>query len=513
MSKGNKQYRNVYTILEKVKKGEISGDSYYGSRYGTGGLFSKLDFYKKDDLIKPHMHWLDERKLEGVVDAAVEDQKLIKQEYDHWAKQTSFSRLGDQKPDYNAYYEKIKEKYRKIPKHMLRDIFKLYYNRTEKLEFEDRTEKNGMRYKFLEKANNPIGKIMSEHSNLKSSVFTRNMMVYYLTQMVQMDYVDPDAGNDMQNGLGDSSGMGNDDMNNLMNKMNSPTGQSSLDRMMQDAQQTCKMLDESIDQELQEQMFDQANSYTGNKDAGKLSPDYLRQVAKNLDKIRLSMGSLKQKIKKLLDKAASTFSANEIVEFEDLFNATDISGLDEYHLLHPKLRKIFAEDVMIKTIRYAGKIDVYLDISGSMGSGCGINNAENKPISCLDFGKAMMAKLKEMDMLNDVYLFNSRLKKYRNDLLSISMIDTDGGTDIDVAVRNIVTTGKNALVITDAEDRCSIYSDKAFFIGVQGANFRYFDSSVMEQYAQRQQCIIFNGTTIENVGPDGRVIKPKERVF
>ena len=47
-----KNYKNVYTILEKVKKGEIK--SYY--KNDEGGLFGKLNFYKKEDLIKPHMH-------------------------------------------------------------------------------------------------------------------------------------------------------------------------------------------------------------------------------------------------------------------------------------------------------------------------------------------------------------------------------------------------------------------------------------------------------------------------
>jgi hypothetical protein len=44
----SKQYKNVYTILEKVKKGEIQ--THYKE---SQGLFGKLNFYKKADLIKP----------------------------------------------------------------------------------------------------------------------------------------------------------------------------------------------------------------------------------------------------------------------------------------------------------------------------------------------------------------------------------------------------------------------------------------------------------------------------
>ncbi len=46
-----RQYKNAYTILEKVKKGEI--DSYYRNE---DSLFSKINFYKKPDLINPLLY-------------------------------------------------------------------------------------------------------------------------------------------------------------------------------------------------------------------------------------------------------------------------------------------------------------------------------------------------------------------------------------------------------------------------------------------------------------------------
>jgi hypothetical protein len=58
------------------------------------------------------------------------------------------------------------DNYNRIPRHLIFDVFKIYYSRIEKLEFEERDEKNVCRDKFLEKSNNPVGKIMSEMSNL-----------------------------------------------------------------------------------------------------------------------------------------------------------------------------------------------------------------------------------------------------------------------------------------------------------------------------------------------------------
>lgn len=499
----NKQYKNVYTILEKVKKGEIQ--SHYKD---NEGLFGKLNFYKKADLIKPYIHYIDEGKISRIVDVAFQDASKMKEEYNNFSKSAAFKKLDeDKKPDFSSYYQKVRDTYEKFPKHLKLDIFKMYYNKMDKLEFEERTDKNHTRFRFLEKANNPVGKIMTEGGNLKSAIYTRNMMMYYMMQMTQLEYIDPQAAQDLQNGLDSDSEFGNDAADDALNKMfGSQTSKNALERAMQDAQETCKMMDESMGQDIQEQMFDQANQ-SGAGEAGKLSPDYMRQVAGRLANIKMSMGALKEKLKKLLDKSTSYFSSRKITTYEDLFNAQDVSGLEDYELLHPQLRKIFAEDIQIKDTKAVGKIDVYVDISGSMSSSCGTRDAEGNHISRIDFAKSMIAKLKEMDMLNEVYLFDTRLKKYRNDLISISMIDCGGGTSIDVAVNNIARGDKNALVITDAEDRCHHFTDKAFFIGLEGARFNHFDSEVIKQYSQRGQVVVFDGSKISKVDQFGNTIE------
>jgi hypothetical protein len=507
MSTG-KQYKNVYTILEKVKKGEIQ--SHYNNE--DGGLFSKLNFYKKSDMIKPYIHYIDERKIQNIIESQLKvygtNIRKIQDEYNNFSKTAAFAKIpDDKKPDFNSFAQKVNENYNKFPSHLKYDVFKMYYNKMEKLEFEERDEKNYTKYKFLEKANNPVGKIMTENANLKSSVFTRNMMMYYLLQMTQMEYVDPDAHQSVQNGLNGSSDFDNDGVDKALDKLfNSQTSKNMLDRMMKDAQETCKMMDDNLDQDVQDRMFQEANTNSGGEEAGKLSPNYMRQIESRLARIKLSTGSLKEKIKKLLDKSSSYFSSKKIVKYDDLFNADDVSGLEDYVFLHPRLRKIFAEDLMVKETKSVGKVDVYVDVSGSMSSSCGVRDVNDDTISKIDFSKALIAKLKEMDMLNNIYLFDTRLKKSKTDLISISMIDCNGGTTIDVAINSIEKNDMNALVITDAEDRCRIYSDKAFFIGVEGSNFRHFDSEIIEKYSQRNQVVVFNGTKISKVNKDGYVI-------
>jgi hypothetical protein len=230
-------------------------------------------------------------------------------------------------------------------------------------------------------------------------------------------------------------------------------------------------------------------------------------VSQKLASVRLSLGSVKEKIKKLLDKSVSYFSAKDSTHFEDILNADDIAGLQDYELLHPNLRKIMLEDILVKEVKKVGKIDIYIDISGSMSSSCGVKDVNDRYISKIDFAKSFALKLEEMGMLNEIYLFDNRVVKAKKDPISISMIDANGGTTINNAVRSIERNGVNALVITDAEDSCNEYSDKAFFIGVEGANFSHFNKKTIAEYSEKSQVIIFDGNKISRVDKEGIEIK------
>lgn len=495
--KKKQQLKNAYTILEKVRKGEIQS-GYYDNKGGMG-LFDKLAFYKKPDLVKPHLHYLDDWRVETVVDNYIKNDKNIKTYYERVIKSNVIDK--SKKPDFDQFSKDLKDRYAKFPKHMKNDIFKLYYNNMERIDFEPRTDKNNLKFKFLENSNNPVGKIMSEGSNMKSSIFTRNAMLNYMVQMTTLQYIDEDASKQLDKGMsGEGDGEGNDEFDKFMN---SEFGKSMQEQAMDDAMKECKTADDVLDKELQEKMFEDVKKGGTSDGAGDFSPEYIRKISAKLENVKLSMGSLKESIKKLMDKSTSYFSARKETIYEDLFNADNIAGLDEYEMLHPRLRKIMIEDIVIKDTKSIGKIDVYVDISGSMDSSCNANNTNGARISKLDFAKAMIAKLADIDMLSDVYIFNNRCVKYRNDKISIAMLDTNGGTTINEAMRMLVKNNKNALVITDAEDGCGIYSDKAFFIGVEGASFNHFNKGVLEQYHDGNQMVVFDGHKIHKVNKKG----------
>lgn len=501
-----KTYKNVYTILEKVKKGEIA--THYGK---NDSLFNRLDFYKKPDLVKPHLHYLDEYRLESIVDKYINnaihaDRKELQNYLSKFGAQAKFKALpADQQPNIDKFAEKFRENYKKFPKHLSKDIYKMFYNKIENLDFVDRTDKNQTQFKFLEKSNNPVAKIMSESSSLKSSIYARSIMLYYLMSMTALEFIDPDKHDKMMNNLnGEGDEKDNSEIDDAVEDMfEKGFNKKHLEKMMDDATKLCKDIDQNIPEDVQEKMFNEANKAGGNNDAGNISPDYIRKVVASLETLNLSMGSLKEKIKKIMDKSINYFSAKKITILEDLFSSDNLGGLDDFVLLHPSLRKIMIEDVTIKDTKSIGKINIYIDISGSMSSHCGVTNEKGAYISRMDFAKSFTAKLKSMDMLNEVFLFNTNVRPCKNDLISIAMIDCDGGTSLNAVAKHIKKEGENAIVITDAEDRMETYTEYAYIIGTNGASFRGFD----RQYLEKQQCIIFDGKTVFKVNERGQAIK------
>lgn len=204
-----------------------------------------------------------------------------------------------------------------------------------------------------------------------------------------------------------------------------------------------------------------------------------------------------------MDNSVSYFSAKEEPIFESIFDAGTLDGLQDYELLHPKLRKIFMEDINVKDIKRMGKIDIYVDASGSMNSGSGVPAEDGGHISKLTFAKAFAMRMKEMNLLNEVYSFQEKVAFQGETLYSVLSITGGGGTRLNNVVDHVIKKDRNAIILTDAEDYCSLYSDKAFFIGVAGARFYAFNSRVLSQYANNNQLVVFDGRGIKRVNADG----------
>lgn len=500
-----KVYKNVYTILEKVKKGEIK--SYYKD---DEGLFGKIDFYKKPNLVKPYLHYLDSDRLISIMETEINGSQqlgeIIKKCYTQALQDKEIKKLKEKENkdiNLNEFCHQLHKVYADFPKHLQDDIFNMYYNKIENIEFEERKENNHTKYKFLERANNPVGKIMSERSHLKSAIFMKNVMLFYLTRMAILKMTNKDKYEKLSKSLKNGDEFNNKETDDLMkNDFGNGASKKMMEDLIEQASELCKKMDDVMDHETQEQMFENINEKSS--EAAKLNTEYVNDVAANLNKIKMKVGCVKEKIKKLMNKSLSYFSAKKVTIHENLFDTDNISGLEDYELLHPKLRKIFAEDVSVKETKSIGKIDVYIDISGSMDQKCKVGEEK---MTKLDFAKSFLAHLRQENLINNIYTFNSEIFPIKNHIINIAMIGCTGGTCIKTVVKKIIKDNQNAIVITDAEDRCDIYSDKVFFIGVVGAEFRYFSESCLESYANAGQMIVFDGNKIQSVNKNGHVIQ------
>ena len=553
MSKSTaRRYTNMSTIFEKVKMGEISSTP-------QRRLFTNLDYKKKAELIKPYLHPIDDFGLKRTLDRTYGPGNNNNYSEQMAAVQNAItSGILTKKDGKDAYtfLHKMREIYTKLPREIFADIYNQYYSNIKNLKYEDRNNSNKNRFRMVDKANDPVTKIITSGSNIKSLVFTKSMIEYLLTMLVKMEDEDPEEfqkfmnnlkgngqgeqkeqGNNNQpsEGEGESEEEGNPDEPSSSKDAGQKSGkgdtgkgdyseqlekilkrfteepdnktQQFFDKQMDRAKETVDALEKGLSEEDIKKMWSdltKGNLTDVDKVTTRLNPESAKNLRDELAKIRMNMSGLKSTIKNLLDKSIAFFSAKEKVTFDQFLDNPMIDEIQEYMYLHPKLRKVCVDDLLVKEIERKGKIDVYVDVSGSMGSSAEIKGlSKNERISRLTFAKSLVIKLKEMDMLNDVYSFQNRVSKEGNTVSDIVFIDGNGGTCLNNVVKKIEENGTNALIITDAEDRCQMYSDKAFFIGVAGSDFRSFEDNVVAEYSRRNQIVIFDGNRIMKVDSKG----------
>ena len=483
-------------------------ESYYsGIGYKRPSLFDRVKFYEKPDLIKPTLHFLDESKIDNIVRQNFRfDDKTVINHFENMrmmASLRSASQPGVKSFDQiTAYISKIKNIYEKFPKHMMYDIFKLYYNQMEKMQFADRNANNKTRYKLLEVSNNPIDKIMTNGSNLKSAVFTKNIMLFLLSQFAQMDLEDPKSFEKIKKLLDDKPNRNKEqkaELEKMMdNMLSSDDSKQMLNSLMEKAASVCANLDANVDLDTQDSIFNNDSDDIIN--VSMLNESGMMEVAEQMNSIKMQTEDLKKKIKHLVDRSISQFDAKTTVEYEDFINSSDMSNLDEYALLHPQIRSLFIEDIMIPKKKTMGKVDVYLDVSGSMRHSCGLKNGKNGWLSKREFARGVLAKLYEMKIIRNFYLFDTSVVKKKTTLLNICLANGNGGTSINTCVRHVNDVSKiNSIIITDAEDRCSEYSDKVFFLGLAGARFHNFSQPTFKEYSDGKQMVIFDGKNVTEI--------------
>lgn len=555
------RYKKTNNILREIQTGRLSINS-----DSLPSIFNNIEFKKREELIKPYLHNADERRLKNSTfeyfhnlykngklhynDLIVNSLQVI-----NASKGINLS-ISDLCLRMNSILEND------FPKHLINDIFNIFNKDVEKLSFKKRNKYNKARYKIIEMINNPYYKIMTRNSYIKSFIFTNYFLQYILLRLSLLSFSDKESFESLINDLnsediGDSpndlddkksnqntspSGEKNNDRNNenndnkndtIIDHQNNNSSDNSnsngngikreseetsetdkndiineiikkdplFDKLMNDAVQTVNRIDDMFTEEEQENLWKDLENKK-NKDIELLNHAAIEDLHDQYRNIIMNINSVKPVIKKLLDKTLNSFSIKEKTEYE--FFSENLNEIENIEFLHPKLRKVFFEDLLSKNVIKEGKINIYIDTSGSMSALCGFLNLEK-----MEFAKAFVYHLKKMNILNEIYEFKDKVIPTKGRLIDVLSLDASGTTNITNVVQHANSRKINSIVLTDAEDHCYITSPYLTFIGVKGAKFTRFDKDVIKYYNDRERIIIFDGEKINKVDSYGRIIVSK----
>lgn len=555
------RYKKTSNILREIQTGRLSVNS-----DSLPSLFNNIEFRKREELIKPYLHNADERRLKKGVFEYFD--KLYKNGKLHYNDPiVNALQVLNASKGINLSISGLCIRMNNIleddfPKHLINDIFNIFNKDVEKLSFKRRNKYNKARYKIIEMINNPYYKIMTKNSYIKSFIFTNHFLQYILLRLSLLSFSDKESferlindlksedTEDSSNDLDDkksnqntpSSGEKNDGQNNENNDSKNDTdidhqnnnssdnsnsngngikresGETSetdkndiineiikkdplFDKLMNDAVETINKIDDMFTEEEQENLWKDLENKK-NKDIELLSHANIEDLHDQYRNITMNINSVKPVIKKLLDKTLNSFSIKEKTEYE--FFSENLNEIENIEFLHPKLRKVFFEDLLSKNIIKEGKINIYIDTSGSMSALCGFLDLEK-----MEFAKAFVYHLKKINILNEIYEFKEKVIPTKGRLVDILSLNSGGTTNITSVVQHANSRKVNAIVLTDAEDHCYSISPYLTFIGVKGAEFYRFDKDVIKYYNDRGRIIIFDGEKINKVNDYGQIIVSK----
>lgn len=358
-----------------------------------------------------------------------------------------------------------------VPQHYIHDVQSMYLNEGSNLKFQNGLTLNkGKKVKFdvLTSVYNSLYKGFTENNPVYSKVMTMEI-AKYLNYHVFSKLTEEEQEQLEDSQDGESEG----DLSGIQQKL-----QDAIQGSKDDLEQSMEIANETI-KDLKDLGVNGKEAGSGDIDS---SVD-INQLKKILSRVKSgSNGRLKKLFKVLLDNSKNYFTSKKKYHDESIFDADELDEIEGLEYLNPSFKKAHLMDVVAKTSTSMGKVDLYIDCSGSMGN------------SLLE-AKVIALKLLNMNYVHEVYYFNQYVHKPKQDFTSILKFDRGGGTNFTEVIRSVKENNRNAVVLTDGCDRCREYSEKAFFVGIDGANFGYFgNNDESKKFLNNKQCIKFENS-------------------
>ena len=428
-------------IATRMKKLQREGIS---SRV-TSSYFSFTDKITKE-LVEPGLHRLDYKK---VVDLC-EEYHIKSNEYR--------SSSGN-------------EKHFCVPQHYIHDLQSMYTNSSSELSFQKNMNAGKKtKFKILQSVYDSLYKGFTENNPVYSNIMTMEIAKYL--QWNVFSKLTKEQQKEMENSQDENGGEPSQETQDKLEQLIKQS-QSKLEKAMEDANETIK--------DMKDLGFGGQEAGDGTSDQNNLDINQIKDI---LNKVKSgSNDRLKKLFKVLLDNSKNYFTSKKKYYDESIFDAEELDEMEGLEYLNPSFKNAHLMDIVAKTSKSVGKVNLYIDCSGSMGS------------SLLE-AKVIALKLLNMNYVHEVYFFNQFVYKPKQDFNSILKFNRGGGTSFNAVVESINENNKNAVVLTDGCCRTQLYTEKAFWIGIDGASFSNTfsvnDASV--KYLNSRQCIKFENS-------------------
>jgi len=406
-----------------------------------------------------------------------------------------------------GYIESSTKKVCTVPMDLIEDVYSMYAN--EDIKRLETTSKNAVRQEILDKAYNSLTKDLTRGSKLFSMIVTKELSVWMqkvIDEIEEEQEKEDDKKEQTQSEAGDcdqAAGQGSGDESGSDPEGNGQDDESDDEKMTgketgvdagagHGMTRAINSQDKALDAAMKKanKKMDELESRLGKealKDLQNTEPDFLENIEEMLKLSRKSIidkASMERTLKKILNKSENYFSKNSTIVEESLFDCEECEDLVGLEFLNPVFRNSGIMDIVNQTRKPIGKMDLFLDCSGSMD--WNKLNIEGKQIPLIDVVKCIAVIMYRLGYIERLYFFDQFLYEIENiNEWTILGFNNSGGTNFDVVIDKINENGRNSIVITDGEDRVSDYCEKAFFVGVGGTRF----GDGFQPYKDARQCV------------------------
>lgn len=399
-----------------------------------------------------------------------------------------------------------------IPSDLIHDIFLLYYLPDSVIKLN--SANHPFKYRIVSKVYDSLIKIITEKRTINSYFITEIIVEYLLSLFIQQTSENQKA---LQSCMSDSDNCDNlssgeksdiDDLINSINKTkieiqdsNGNIRNNSLQQLIEKAIKKADSVEKAYDE------LGVKQPSLSDQDRGNFDFSNIEKVRKITSSVIISRDNITNMFKQLINKFKKDFSVLYDLK-TDLYidNSEDfLELLDLEHFVNPTLRNVLLDETLVTTKHYKGKVDLYLDSSGSMG-------ANGDPNSMLTLAKGVALRFIKYKLVNKLYFFSDRVSepfspKKVHDILAYN---NGGGTSFNHVIDNVNTTGQKSIIITDGEDRTNMYNSNINWIGVSGSDFSSFSSyPESNKFLSENRCFYYRNNQLvrHNQGQNNRTKK------